>query len=143
MVACSRARASWRAIVSTPADTLASWAIRLARRPSVDAIGGGSSMTGVSVWVVAGSLALVVSSAMLGGPGGRLSRSRTLASSAKLLRVIEPLVPLLFLPLLNEDIVVLPEMGTAVPRQENRCRVTARRFTMSTGWTAPNSPTDG
>src|SRR5579859_1758011 len=34
-------------------------------------------------------------------------------------------------------------MGTAVPRQENRCRGTARRFTMSTGWTATNSPTDG
>jgi hypothetical protein len=50
--------------------------------------------------------------------------------------VIEPLVPLLFLPVLDEDIVVLPEMGTAVIRQENPCRVTASGFTMSTGWTA-------
>src|SRR6266851_7379646 len=136
MVACSRARASWRAIVSRPELTLASWAIRLARSTWVDAIGDGSSMTGGSVWVVAESMALAVSSSASGGPGGRLSRSSTVASSAKLLRVIEPLVPLLFLPLLDEDIVVLPEMGTAVTRQENPCRVTASGFTMPIGWTA-------
>ena len=86
--------------------------------------------------MLAGSMALAISSSVSGGPGGRLSRSRTLASSAKLLRVIEPLVPLLFLPVLDEDIVVLPEMGTAVIRQENPCRVTASGFTMSTGWAA-------
>src|SRR6266699_2288942 len=111
MVACSRARASWRAIVSRPELTLASWAIRLARSTWVDAIGDGSSMTGGSVSVVAGSMALGVSSSASGGPGGRLSRSRTLASSAKLLRVFEPLMPLLFLPSLNEDIVIAPEDG--------------------------------
>src|SRR6266568_7116146 len=118
MVACSRARASWRAIVSRPELTPASWAIRLARSTWVDGIGDGSSLTGGSVRVLAGSMALAISSSVSGGPGGRLSRSRTLASSAKLLSVIEPSVPLLFLPLLDEDIVMLPEMGTAVARQE-------------------------
>src|SRR6266568_2131965 len=108
MVACSRARASWRAIVSRPELTLASWAIRLARSSWVDAIGDGSSMTGDSVWAVTDSIGLVVSSSVSGGPGGRLWRSRTVASSAKLLRVIEPLVPLLFLPVLDEDIVIAP-----------------------------------
>ena len=71
-------------------------------------------MTGGSVWVVAESMALGVSSSVSGGPGGRLSRSRTLASSEKLLRVIEPLVPLVpLVPLLflDEDIVSAPEQG--------------------------------
>src|SRR5438128_5903529 len=100
-------------------------------------------MTGGSVWMFAGSMALVVSSSVSSGPGGRLSRSSTLARSAKLLRVIEPLVPLLFLPVLDEDIVMLPEMGNGRGPTGNRCRVTARRFTMSTGWTAEDSSTDG
>src|SRR6266851_433571 len=111
MVACSRARASCRAIVSRPELTLASWAIRPARSTWVDAIGDGSSMRGGSVSVVAGSMVLAVSSSASGGPGGRLSRSRTPASSEKLFSVIEPLVPLLFLPLLDKDIVVAPEQG--------------------------------
>src|SRR5712692_9861977 len=111
MVACSRARASWRAIVSRPELTLASWAIRLARSIWVDAIGDGCSMTAGSVSVVVESMALGVSSSVSGGPGGRLSRSRTPASSEKLLSVIEPLLRLLFLPSLNEDIVIAPEQG--------------------------------
>ena len=43
------------------------------------------------------------------GPGGRLSRSRTSASCAKLFSVIEPLLPLLYEE--EEDIVGAPEDG--------------------------------
>jgi hypothetical protein len=74
------------------------------------------------------------------GPGGRLLRSRTVANSEKLFSVIGPLVPLL---LLDDNIVVALGEGNGDCRHENRCRVVARRFTMSTGWTAANSPTDG
>src|SRR5712691_8078615 len=115
MVACSRARASWRAIVSRPELTLASWAIRLARSRCAGELEGAwlSTVDSESAREVSSALSVLSLLSMLsstsGGPGGRLSRSRTLASSEKLLRVIEPLVPLLFLPLLDEDIVLLPE----------------------------------
>src|SRR5579859_6898869 len=48
------------------------------------------------------------------GPGGRLSRSRTSASWAKLFSVMEPLLPLL----LEVDIVTAPEDGNALTRHE-------------------------
>src|SRR5207302_1619042 len=119
-VACWRARASWRAMVSRPALMLASWAMTLARSRCAAAVEAGSSATTLDS-VSAGVLSTVtaVSSTASGGPGGRLSRSRTLASSEKLLRMIDPLVPLLFLPVLDEDIVIAPEQGNGRGQARN------------------------
>src|SRR6266849_789648 len=79
------------------------------------------------------SRVVLAASSESAGPGGRLWRSRTSASSEKLLSVIEPLAPLLFL---EEDIVVLRKWERpwsdqwdcdqclrtlAVPRAEGTC----------------------
>jgi hypothetical protein len=108
MVACSRARASWRAIVSRPELTLASWAIRLARSGCVGGVAGAWSATldpASAAWC---RRCRRSGRRRGGGPGERLWRSGRLASSAKLLSVIEPFVPLL---LLDEYFVIAPEHG--------------------------------
>src|SRR5207248_819357 len=110
MLACSRARASSRAAVSRLLLRPASRAISLAR--SWGAVGWTTGAGGVGAEL---SLVLIVLldplssaefspplvfvSSAVDGPGGRLSRSRCSARSAKLLSVM--------VPLLVEDIVCL------------------------------------
>src|SRR5919199_2170614 len=112
MVACSRARASSRAMLSSPVLTDASWAITLARSSCVAGKAGASTGLTSRSPAEASTVELVLTSAVeseSAGPRGRLSRSRTLASSEKLLRMIRPLAPLLLW--VDEDIALCSRSG--------------------------------
>jgi hypothetical protein len=125
------ARASWRAIVSSPEPTSASREIKVARSGGAGVGVRASSIDIDSVAIASLSIVPALGKSESLGPGGRLSRSRTSASCPKLLRVIVPLLPLL----LEEGIVADSRNGNGHDPSENRCRVMARRITMPIGWT--------